>query len=75
MRSLSYPLSSHPGFEIQMDSSSTAMPSADAIKSALAEINVNVKDITAQSNISAFVTFDTLHRVSQMYMLILMFLS
>jgi predicted amino acid-binding ACT domain protein len=47
-----------------MDSSSTTFPTSDAIKAALAEINVNVKDITSQSNISAFVTFDTLHRVS-----------
>lgn len=47
-----------------MDASSTTVPSADAIKAALAEINVNIKDVTAQSNLSAFVTFDTLHRVS-----------
>lgn len=52
------------GFKITMDSSATTAPTVETIRSALESIGVPLKDLTVDSNLSAFVTFETLHRAT-----------
>lgn len=52
------------GFKITMGTTAIAPPSRQAILEALESIKVPVKDVTVESNVNAFVTFETLHRAS-----------
>lgn len=47
-----------------MGSAATSAPKESEIRSALESVGVPMKDVTVESNLNAFVTFETLHRAT-----------